>query len=57
MKFSPFYRKDLQPSKWNRTRINYELVEAIMIAKEYFEPSMEKRTLNIQKTVWPDENK
>ena len=57
MRFSPFYRNDLQSTKWGRTRINYDLVEAIMIAKEFFEPNTTKRTLSIQKTVWPDENK
>jgi hypothetical protein len=57
MRFSPFYKNDLQSTKWGRTRVNYDLVEAIMLAKEYFEPSTTKRVLNIQKTVWPDENK
>lgn len=57
MRFSPFYRNDLQSTKWGRTRINYDLMEAIMIAKEYYEPSTTKRTLSIQKTVLPNENK
>jgi len=57
MKFSPFYRNDLQSTKWGRIRINYDLVEAIMLAKEYFEPSTTKRTLSIQSTVTPNENK
>ena len=57
MKFSPFYRNDLQSTKWGRIRINYDLVEAIMLAKEYFEPSTTKRTLSIKSTVTPNENK
>lgn len=57
MRFSPFYRNDLQSTKWGRTRINYELMEAILIAKEYFEPNATKRTLSIQSTVTPNENK
>ena len=57
MMFSPFFRNDLQSTKWGRTRINYDLVEAIMIAKEYYKPSDKKRVLNIQKTVMPNENK
>jgi hypothetical protein len=56
MIFSPFFRNDLQSTKWGRTRVNYDLVEAIMIAKEYYKPSDKKRVLNIQKTVMPNEN-
>tara|TARA_B110000503_G_C7165715_1_gene421826 strand:- start:3215 stop:3388 length:174 start_codon:yes stop_codon:yes gene_type:complete len=57
MRFSPFYKSNLQSTKWGRVRINYDLVEAVMLAKEYFEPSTTKRILNIQSTVTPNENK
>ena len=57
MIFSPFHRNNLQSTKWGRVRVNYDLVEAIILAKEYFEPSETKRVLNIQSTVMPNENK
>ena len=48
------YRKEFQLTKWNRFRINYDLLAQVLIAKDCVDDSKPvKKPLSIQSTVYP----
>lgn len=49
-----YFKKEFQSTKWDRTRINFDLLEQILIVKEYSdEIKQPKKVLSIQSTVNP----
>jgi len=54
MIFLDYLKNDSQSTKWDRMRINYNLLEQVIRAKEYSdEIKQPKKALSIQSTVNP----